>query len=135
HDASRPDDGRGGGGADGPRGAEHQLVQGGGLLGTADARGIPGVRAALYARVSLDRQDYEQQLAGFSSYCLEMGYTPAGEYLEKITGTRADRPEYQRLLADATAGKFERVVCRAPDRFGRDAEEAMFQYLDLKRRG
>ena len=48
-----------------------------------------------------------------------------GEYVDNFTGTSADRKHYQRMLADARAGKFSHVFAATPDRFGRDDVEAL----------
>ena len=47
------------------------------------------------------------------------------EYIDVLTGTTANRPEYQRLLNDARAGKFSHVIVERADRFGRNDTEAM----------
>ena len=47
------------------------------------------------------------------------------EYVDVLTGTTANRPEYQRLLNDARAGKFSHVIVERADRFGRNDTEAM----------
>lgn len=47
------------------------------------------------------------------------------EYVDVLTGTTANRPEYQRLLNDARMGKFSHVIVERADRFGRNDTEAM----------
>ena len=47
------------------------------------------------------------------------------EYADVLTGTTPNRPEYQRLLNDARAGKFSHVIVERADRFGRNDTEAM----------
>jgi DNA invertase Pin-like site-specific DNA recombinase len=48
-----------------------------------------------------------------------------GEYIDVQTGKDPRRKAYQRLLADARAGKFSHVVVERADRFGRDDTEAL----------
>lgn len=63
-------------------------------------------RAALYCRVSSDRQAQEgdsipAQLQALHSYADEHGYEIAGEYIDDgISGTKNDRDELNRLLSD-----------------------------------
>jgi DNA invertase Pin-like site-specific DNA recombinase len=46
---------------------------------------------------------------------------PAGEYREPgVSGKRKDRPDVDRLLADAEARLFDRVVVAKLDRLGRN---------------
>jgi hypothetical protein len=47
------------------------------------------------------------------------------EYVDVLTGTTPNRPEYQRLLNDARAGKFSHVIVERADRFGRSDTEAL----------
>ncbi|NJO83559.1 MAG: recombinase family protein [Blastochloris sp.] len=48
-----------------------------------------------------------------------------GEYVDVLTGKTPQRKDYQRLLADARAGKFSHVVVERADRFGRNDTEAL----------
>lgn len=98
------------------------------------------IRAALYARVSTpgqaedDRVSLPMQQAEFLRYCERRGYEPLQQvYLDVMSGARADRPDYQRLLEDARAGRFDRIVAYDVTRFGRDAEAAVLDLLILKR--
>ncbi|MBK8030475.1 MAG: recombinase family protein [Chloroflexi bacterium] len=47
------------------------------------------------------------------------------EYIDVLTGKTPNRTGYQRLLADARAGKFSHVIVERADRFGRDDTEAL----------
>ena len=80
-------------------------------------------RAALYARVSTDRQEKEQtiqsQLAAIALYADQQGfrYTPALTYTDEgYSGTWLDRPALDELRDHAREGRFELVVVLCPDR-------------------
>ncbi len=77
-------------------------------------------RVAVYARVSTSDkgQDPENQLAQLREHCRQQGWTWT-EYIDRESGTRADRPEFNRLLADAEAGRLDLVLCWKLDRFTR----------------
>lgn len=96
-------------------------------------------RAVLYARVSDPRQAEDDrvslpaQRAEFLRHCAEMGYEPSPRiYTDIMPGVRADRPDYQQMLADAKAGLFQRIVVRDPTRFGRDEKRAIRDMLDVE---
>lgn len=91
-----------------------------------------GVKAAVYARVSTDEQAREghslaeqQRLALERAVCDAAELDPEHTYVDALSGKRADRPEYQRMLADAAAGAFETLYVWKFDRLGRDAEELL----------
>ena len=73
------------------------------------------IPAALYARVSSDRQDVDlsvaAQLRALRDYAEKNGYSVAREYVDEAeSGRIADRPQFRKMLEDSPIG-------------GRDAEE------------
>lgn len=72
--------------------------------------------ARLYLRVSTDEQDLTRQ-ANLEHSSRAAGYYVAGVYREKASGTRADRPELLRMIADLQPG--EVVVAEKIDRISR----------------
>ena len=63
--------------------------------------------AALYARVSSDRQDVDlsvsAQLRTLRDYAKKNGYLVAREYIDEAeSGRIADRPEFQKMIGEAT---------------------------------
>ena len=71
------------------------------------------LNVAAYARVSMEKETMLHSFSAQVSYYSERiqkhpGWNYAGVYADKaITGTKAERPEFQRLLADCRAGKIE----------------------------
>ena len=64
------------------------------------------IPAALYARVSSDRQDVDlsvaAQLRALRDYAEKHGYLVAREYVDEAeSGRIADRPEFRRMLDEA----------------------------------
>lgn len=57
------------------------------------------------------------------------------EYIDVLTGKTPNRMGYQRLLADARAGKFSHVIVERADRFGRDDTEALRAIDELHKFG
>lgn len=83
-------------------------------------------KAAIYIRVSSDKQAQEgdsiaAQRDALMKYVVEHGMKFAGEYLDDgISGTRADRDELQRLLADVGEGKVDLILVTKLDRLYRN---------------
>lgn len=79
-------------------------------------------RVAIYARVSTPDgkgQSPEMQLRELREYCERRGWTMAGEYVDRMTGTKDSRPELDRLIVDAHKRRFEVVIVWKFDRFAR----------------
>ncbi len=91
------------------------------------------LKAALYVRVSTDKQSYENQIAELTNFCKARGYTVAEVYKETISGKEAERPEFKRMLEDAAKHKFDAIVVWALDRFTREGTGKVWHYLSLLR--
>jgi DNA invertase Pin-like site-specific DNA recombinase len=77
-------------------------------------------QCAIYARVSTQEQEPENQLAELRRYCAARGWTPS-EYVDRgVSGAKERRPALDRLIADARRRRFDVVVCWRLDRLGRN---------------
>ena len=82
-------------------------------------------RAAIYARVSDKSQDTEdktsisEQISDMEALCERRGLTITARYQEVGRGWSKNRPEFQRMLADARRGRFDTIVCWKSDRLSR----------------
>lgn len=72
--------------------------------------------ARVYERVSFETQDLTRQ-EKIEADARAAGYYIAGVYREKASGTRADRPELMRMIADLQPG--EVVIAEKMDRISR----------------
>lgn len=86
---------------------------------------------AIYSRVSTREQQPENQLIQLREFCLRAGHHVHGEYTDRISGGRADRPEFLRMLADASQHKFDAVLVWSLDRFTREGTRRTIHYLNL----
>jgi len=78
------------------------------------------MRAAIYARVSTTDQKCEMQLAELREYVSRRVWEPAGEYVDTgWSGAKASRPEFNRLMKDASQRKLDAILCWKLDRFVR----------------
>jgi DNA invertase Pin-like site-specific DNA recombinase len=91
------------------------------------------VSAALYARVSTVDQKCEMQIRELKEDLARRGWDP-WMYVD-MESTRKRRPELERLLADAAAGKLHCVVVWKLDRFGRSVQELCANIAALDRAG
>src|SRR6516162_10151890 len=90
----------------------------------AEKNSSPGaIPVAVYLRMSRDKQEDspERQRGSVLPYCERHGYRVVGEYFDPgINGDEfTRRPEFQRLLRDAQAGKFAGIVVDHKDRISR----------------
>ena len=98
--------------------------------------------AALYARVSSDRQDVDlsvaAQLRALRDYAEKNGYLVVREYIDEAeSGRIADRPQFQRMLDDAAkpSAPFQEILVWKFSRFTRKREHAVAFKSMLRRRG
>ena len=98
--------------------------------------------AALYARVSSDRQDVDlsisAQLRALRDYAEKNNYLIVREYVDEAeSGRVADRPQFRRMLDEASAddAPFEEILVWKFSRFTRKREHAVAFESMLRRRG
>jgi len=83
-------------------------------------------KVALYARVSTDRQTTENQLIELRAVAERHGWMIVGEYVDQgVSGAkgRDQRPEFDRLLKDASRKKFDLIASWSVDRLGRSLQD------------
>ena len=102
----------------------------------------PGRVAAIYARVSSERQreegTIESQVAGLRELATERGLALAEEFVfcdEGISGATLTRPALERLRDRAAEGCFEVVLCHCPDRLARRYAYQVLLLEELERAG
>lgn len=93
----------------------------------------PGRRAALYVRVSTDRQTVANQLGELKRLAEARGYAPV-LYEETESAAKA-RPVLDRVLADARAGRVQAIMVWALDRLHRSMIGAVQTVLECDRLG
>ena len=97
-------------------------------------------RAVIYARYSAGPRQTDQSIEGqltvCHKYCEEKGLAVVGEYCDRhISGKTDARPEFQRMIADARARKFDVVVVYKTDRFARNKYDSAIYKAELKKSG
>src|SRR5712691_12771613 len=84
------------------------------------------MKVAILARVSTTKQDNDNQLLQLREFAAKQGWDIFDEYIDVETGSSADRPAFQRMLADASKRKFDVLLFWALDRLSR---EGVFETL------
>lgn len=98
-------------------------------------------RVAAYARVSSGKDEMLHSLAAQVSYYSDFikrhpGWLYAGVYAdEAMTGTKGNRPEFQRLLCDCRSGKLDLVITKSISRFARNTVDLLETVRELKGMG
>ena len=100
------------------------------------------IPAALYARVSSERQDVDlsvaAQLRALRDYAQRNGYLVAREYVDEAeSGRIADRPQFSRMLDEASKPEapFKEILVWKFSRFTRKREHSVAFKSMLRRRG
>lgn len=97
------------------------------------------MNAVIYARYSCDRQT-EQSIDGQLRECREFaqreGIIVIGEYIDRaISGTTANRPEFQRMIQDSKNQLFQAIIVYKLDRFARNRYDSAMYKAKLKSNG
>ena len=102
----------------------------------------PLTPAALYARVSSDRQDVDlsvsAQLRALKDYARANGYSVAREYIDEAeSGRVADRPQFREMIEEGSQPQspFEVILVWKFSRFTRKREHAVAFKSMLRRKG
>lgn len=91
------------------------------------------MRAALYIRVSTDKQTGENQLAELRQLADARGFDPI--LYQEVESAAKARPVLERMLADAQAGRVRAILVWALDRLHRSMMGAIQTVLETDRVG
>ena len=101
----------------------------------------PEFWVAAYARVSSEKDAMRHSLSAQVSYYSSLiqnhpGWLYAGVYAdEPISGTKDNRAEFQRMLADCKAGKINMIITKSISRFARNTVTLLETVRELKTLG
>ena len=97
------------------------------------------MNAAIYARYSShsqQEQSIEGQLRDAYAFAEREGYKVVGEYCDRaISGRTDDRPQFQKMIADAAKKQFQVVIVWKLDRFARNRYDSATYKARLKKHG
>jgi DNA invertase Pin-like site-specific DNA recombinase len=90
------------------------------------------MRVALYTRVSTrDKgQDTENQALQLRRFAETQGWTITAEYVDRITGKRSDRDQFQAMFTAASQRQFDVLLFWSLDRFSREGTLQTLKHLE-----
>ncbi len=108
------------------------------IEGKKGARAIKRKRVAAYARVSNGKDamlhSLSAQISYYNNYIGSRGdWELAGIYAdEAMTGTKEDRPQFQKMLADCRSGRIDMVITKSLTRLARNTVTLLETVRELK---
>lgn len=87
---------------------------------------------ALYARVSTDKQTTDNQMIRLREVARSRGYMIYGEYEDVASGAVTRRPQLDKMMAAAKAGKFQKIMAVRLDRMARSVINLASLMQDLQ---
>ena len=91
------------------------------------------LRVGIYSRVSTSDQDATNQLIQLREFANRQGWELISEYIDEgQSGTKAGatRPEFSRMMKDASQRKFDILLFWSLDRLSREGVSATLNYLN-----
>jgi len=90
------------------------------------------MKVALYARVStkVKGQDTENQLIQLRAFTESQGWTVTAEYVDRASGKRGDREQFQKMFAAASRREFDVLLFWSLDRLSREGALETLQHLN-----
>jgi DNA invertase Pin-like site-specific DNA recombinase len=90
------------------------------------------MRTAIYARVSTKdgRQDSENQLRQLRAFAETQGWTVVHEYVDRASGKRGDREQFQKMFAGASRREFDCLLFWSLDRLSREGTVQTLNHLE-----
>src|SRR5580700_3708665 len=89
------------------------------------------MRTAIYARVSTKdgRQDTENQLRQLRAFAETQGWTVVHEYVDRASGKRGDREQFQKIFGAASRREFDCLLFWSLDRLSREGTVETLNHL------
>jgi DNA invertase Pin-like site-specific DNA recombinase len=89
------------------------------------------MKIAIYARVSTKdgRQDTENQLRQLRAFAETQGWAVVHEYVDRASGKRGDREQFQKMFAAASRREFDCLLFWSLDRLSREGTVETLNHL------
>ena len=89
------------------------------------------MRIAIYCRVSTNKQENANQLHQLREFAARQGWDVVAEYVDTVSGSgKVERPQFKKLLMDASQKKFDLLLFWALDRLSREGIVKTIGYLE-----
>ena len=83
------------------------------------------MKAAIYARVSTDKQELDGQVHSCREYCSRNGHDIYRIYKDVYSGAKDRRPEFNELVEDMRNYRFDMIIVTKLDRIGRSLQHLL----------
>jgi len=94
------------------------------------------VKVAIYARVSTDEQNTDNQLHHLREFAARGGHEVYKEYVDEAqSGTKGSRPAFDEMLQDMRHYKFRAIVVTKLDRIGRSLKHILTLFDEFNKKG
>jgi len=93
------------------------------------------LNVAIYVRVSTEQQDLKNQIELCKKHCEIKGYQIYKIYSDVISGKSTSRPQFNELLKDMRAYKFNGIVVTKLDRIGRSLQHLLSLFDEFNTKG
>ena len=87
------------------------------------------MKAAIYSRISTEKQEVENQLLQLREYCKKSNYKIHNEYVDVMSGKEENRPQFDKLFRAAHKKQFDIVIFWDISRFSRSGTLFTLQKL------
>lgn len=92
------------------------------------------MKAAIYARVSTEGQNYEQQIEACQNYCKIKEWSEFDVFKE-IESSIKYRPVFENMLRECREGKYSHIIVYRLDRAWRSSRQFIMDFDSLQARG
>lgn len=89
------------------------------------------MKVGLYARVSTDKQDTDNQMIRLREIAQNRGYEVFDEYVDIASGRNAHRPNLDHMMKDAKSHRFDKILAVRLDRIARSVINLNNLMIDL----
>lgn len=94
------------------------------------------MKVAIYCRVSTEEQDNDKQEFICREFCTRNGYEVIEVYKDIISGTKSQRPAFNKLLEDIRGLRsFDCIMVTRLDRMGRSLSHLLSLFEEFNKRG
>lgn len=85
----------------------------------------------IYARVSTNRQETDNQLDQLSEFAIKQGWEIVAEYVDRVTGSgKKERPQFEKMMLAASQKKFDLLLFWKLDRLSREGVRKTLGHLE-----
>lgn len=93
------------------------------------------MKVAIYTRVSTEDQEPENQIKALKDYCERMQYDIHNVYVDKCSGLKDSRPQFNLMQGDMRLKLFDAILVWKLDRIGRSLQHLLQLLQEMQNKG